>query len=144
MPKVLIISGSLPPIRCGVGYYTRRLANQLAAEGLDFSLLSTDGVNQELPVSLQTVKNWKIRTLPQILKAIKTSDAQIAHIQYPAVGYRRQLGINLLPYALRILRPKLKIIITLHEYYQSRWIGRLRNRVTVWPAHKIIVSNQRD
>jgi glycosyltransferase involved in cell wall biosynthesis len=144
MKKVLMISGSLPPIRCGVGDYAYKLVAQLADAGLDFDVLSTAGVDEKIPVPLRTVPNWKVTGLPRILRAIRQSGAEIIHIQYPAVGYRRQLGINLLPYALRLLRPRLRIIITLHEYHQSRWIGKLRNRITIWPAHEIIVSNQPD
>jgi glycosyltransferase involved in cell wall biosynthesis len=144
MKKVLLVSGSLPPIRCGVGFYTAKLSRQLAEAGLDFELLSTRGVDSDTAAPLRAVPNWKVISLPKIIKAIKRSGAQIIHIQYPAVGYRRQLGINLLPYALRLFKPKLKIVITLHEYHQSRLLGRLRNRITIWPAHRIIVSNQPD
>ena len=144
MKKILLVSGSLPPIRCGVGYYTSRLSRELAAAGLEFELLSTDGVDSDSAAPLRIVPNWKIGNLPKMLSEIKQSGAGIIHIEYPAVGYRRQLGINLLPYALRLLRPGLKIIITLHEYHQSRLAGRLRNRFTAWPAHRVIVSNQPD
>lgn len=139
-----MVSGSLPPIRCGVGHYTSRLSRELAAEKLDFQLLSTEGVDRKTPAPLLTVPNWKVRTIPKMLDAIKTSRAQIVHIQYPAVGYRRQLGINLLPYVIKLLRPRLKLVITLHEYHQSRWIGKLRNLITILPAHKVLVSNQLD
>jgi len=144
MKKVLMITGSLPPIRCGVGYYAERLSRELAAGGLEFSILSTKGVDKDTPAPLLTVPNWKIRSLPKMLSAIKKSEAEIIHIQYPTVGYRRQLGINLLPYVLRLTKPHLKILITLHEYHQSRWIGRWRNSITIWPAHLIFVSNHLD
>lgn len=144
MKKVLLISGSLPPIRCGVGYYTARLCRELKAEHLDFEVLSTKGVNDDVPAKLLTIPNWKIRSLPKILAAIKESGAKIIHIQYPAVGYGRQLGINLLPHLLRILRPRLEIIVTLHEYHGSRRLGRWRDLITVAPAQKIVISNQAD
>lgn len=144
MKKVLLVSGSLPPIKCGVGYYSARLSREMAAAGLEFELLSTSGVNKPAAARLRTVADWKIRRLPKILDEIGQSQAHIIHIEYPAVGYRRQLGINLLPYALRLFKPRLKIVITLHEYHQSRWIGRLRNRITVFPAHRVVVSNQAD
>jgi glycosyltransferase involved in cell wall biosynthesis len=144
LKKVLLVSGSLPPIRCGVGYYASRLSRELASTGLDFEILSTEGVDADTAAPLRVIPNWRIGSLPKMLAAIRASRAEIVHIQYPAVGYRRQLGINLLPYALRLFRPGLKIIVTLHEYHQSRFIGRLRNRFTIWPAHKIIVSNQPD
>lgn len=143
MKKVLIVSGSLPPIRCGVGYYTAKLSREMTGK-FDFELLSTEGVEESVPAPLATVPNWKIRSIGKMLKAIDRSGAGIVHIQYPAVGYRRQLGINLLPYILRLFRRKLKVVITLHEYSQSRWPGRWRNRFTIAPANFVIVSNQPD
>jgi glycosyltransferase involved in cell wall biosynthesis len=127
-----------------VGYYTIKLIQELSGHGANFEVLSTKGVNGDIPAKLLTVPNWKILSLPKILAAIKASDAQIIHIQYPAVGYRRQLGINLLPHWLRIFRPSLKVIVTLHEYHGSRWLGRIRDRITAAPAHRIIISNQAD
>jgi len=144
MKKVLLVAGSLPPIKCGVGYYSARLSRELTGQKVDFEVLSTKGVNEGMQAPLLTVPNWKIRSLPKMLAAIDKSQAEIIHIQYPAVGYRRSLGVNLLPYALRILKPRLKVIVTLHEYHGSRWLGRGRDFITVVPTHKIIVSNQAD
>jgi glycosyltransferase involved in cell wall biosynthesis len=79
-----------------------------------------------------------------MLRFIKKSPANIVHIQYPALGYKRSLGINLLPYAVRLFLPKKKIIVTLHEYSNSPILGRTRNLVTIIPAHRIIVSNESD
>lgn len=144
MKKVILICGSLPPIKCGVGYYSARLSRELANRKVDFEVLSTEGVDEDVSAVLSTVPNWKIRSLPKTLAAIDKSQAEIVHIQYPAVGYRRNLGINLLPYALRLLKPRLKVLVTLHEYHGSRALGRWRDFITVAPAHKIIVSNQAD
>jgi glycosyltransferase involved in cell wall biosynthesis len=143
MPRVLLVSGSLPPIRCGVGFYVQRLSRELAAEGVDFSVLSTSGVDEET-FSTQLISGWQIRKLPKLLSIIKDSNADIIHIQYPAVGYGRQLGINLLPYVLRIFSRKSTVIVTLHEYFGSRWIGRFRDLITIAPVHKILLTNRAD
>lgn len=143
MKKILIVSGSIPPIKCGVGYYTHRLVSE--SEGkLNLSLLSTKGVSSDLIVPLKTTDDWRIRRLPKILSLIKQTAPEVVHIQYPAIGYGRQLGINLLPYLLRIKHPRLKLIVTLHEYHESRLIGKIRDLITVAPVHRIIVSNHAD
>lgn len=144
MKKVLMISGSWPPIACGVGYYAVRLSEEMAGQSLPMEILSTDGVDRQSPVPLTTVPDWRVRSIPKILAALDSSRAEIVHIQYPTVGYRRQLGINLLPYFIRIFKPHIRIVVTLHEYHQSRRLGRWRNRITITPAHKIIVSNESD
>lgn len=90
------------------------------------------------------IPNWRINQLLKIYKFIKYSPANIIHIQYPAIGFGRNLGINLLPYLVRIIQPKKRIIITLHEYHASPLIGRLRDLATILPANTIIVSNNLD
>ena len=138
-----MISGSLPTIRCGVGYYTHKLLQELPSD-MNLEVMSTKGIKEDLGKATYTVPDWKIGSLPAMIRNIKASNAQIIHIQYPAVGYRRNLGINLLPYALRLLKPRTKILVSLHEYHESRLLGRWRDFITVWPAHQIIVSNQLD
>ncbi|HEU5005114.1 MAG TPA: glycosyltransferase [Candidatus Saccharimonadales bacterium] len=142
MKKLLIISGSLPPIRCGVGYYTQRLIEEFSTQKISYEILSTTGVDQITVPRLRTVKNWKLTTLVKINRQVKQSGASIVHVQYPAVGYGRQLGINLLPYVLRLSGKR--VLVTLHEYHESRLIGKVRDFITVLPANKIILSNEQD
>jgi len=140
--KILLISGSLPPIKCGVGYYTHRLINEL--NSVQLAIISTQGVKHDFSYPLYTVPDWKIRRLPKLLQLIKVLSPSVVHIQYPTVGYQRHLGINLLPLLLRLLNHKSSLIITLHEYHESRLLGKFRNFLTVFPADKIIVSNIAD
>jgi len=145
MKKLLIITGSLPPIKCGVGYYSQRLLSELAQnKEIELSVLTTAGVDK-LPINnFQITKNWGLLSLFALLRKTKSRRPDIIHIEYPAVGYGRQLGINILPYLLRCFSPRTRIIVTLHEYHGSRLIGRLRNLVTILPVPTIVVSNQAD
>jgi glycosyltransferase involved in cell wall biosynthesis len=147
MKKVLLISGSLPPIRCGISYHVVKLVNSISHQSAEqfnnLDILSTAGTNKIIPNQL-FVDNWKITNLFKIVAIVKSNNPDILHIQYPAVGYGRQLGINLLPWLVRLRYPKIKIIITLHEYFGSGLLGKARDLITVLPAHKIIVSNKAD
>lgn len=144
--KVLLVSGSLPPIKCGIGHYTKRLLTALARSKdthYDYAVVSTSGVsNDGIDAPLFTVPGWRIRDLPTIVRTIAAQQPDIVHIQYPAVGYGRQLGINLLGYWLRAKH--YNVVITLHEYHQSRLIGRLRNLITILPASHLVVTNYQD
>lgn len=40
--KVLMICGSFPPMKCGVGDYTSRLAESLADNGTEVTVLTSD------------------------------------------------------------------------------------------------------
>src|SRR4051812_44350224 len=144
-PRVTFITGSLPPIKCGVGYYSNKLLQALSAGGLkNITVISSQGVSVDSSYPILTVPNWKLRSLRKLVKTVSGTSPQIVHIQYPAVGYRRQLGINLLPYFLKRRLSNATLVISLHEYHASRWIGKLRNLLTLLPAHKIIVSNEAD
>lgn len=144
--SVLVVTGSLPPIRCGVGSYTKRLLQELETVADDYTIdvLSTvgsDTLASNTPVQL--VSDWKLRHIFSLYRLVKSKHTDIVHVQYPAVGYGRSLGINFLGYALRF-GTRAKLVITLHEYHQSRWVGRLRNIITVYPYHQIVVSTDID
>lgn len=139
----VFVTGSLPPIKCGVGIYSDRLMSYLPNTKL--FVVSTAGTTFGSGKSPNlSVKKWSIIEAFSVCAKIKSVSAPVVHIQYPAVGYKRNLGINLLPYLLRLFVPKKKIIITLHEYSASRLIGKTRNIITCAPAHKIVVSNLAD
>jgi glycosyltransferase involved in cell wall biosynthesis len=143
--KVLFISGSMPPIQCGIGYYTSRLLRTLTTTdpSVEYELLTSEGTDSFPEVPTSKVNRWSIASLPRLLRQVKRVSPEIIHVEYPAVGYGRSLGINLLGYVLRLFTDK-KLVVTLHEYHQSRWVGRARNLLTIAPYHKIVVSNEAD
>lgn len=131
----------MPPIRCGIGYYLNRLLDYTTHP---FRVLTTSGTDIHTRAdATYYVPSWKIRDLPELIRTAKKDHPSIIHIQYPALGYGRQLGINFLPYCLRLFT-RSKIIITLHEFHASRFIGKTRNLITTLPCHRVIVSNTRD
>ena len=105
---MLIITGTYPPRKCGVGDYCQNLLSTPQAK--DWKLYTDD--------------NWNISTLFQKIKEIKKSNSRVINIQYPTVGY----GKSILPHILTIYLTKIhkkKVVITLHEYSQLGWKGKL-------------------
>ena len=105
---MLIITGTYPPRKCGVGDYCQNLLSTPQAK--DWKLYTDD--------------NWNISTLFQKIKEIKKSNSTVINIQYPTVGY----GKSILPHILTIYLTKIhkkKVVITLHEYSQLGWKGKL-------------------
>lgn len=145
MKNITFITGSLPPIRCGVGFYARALLGRLQQEGITPRVLTSAAASDDLPgFEVTRLPSWKLGQLPRIARTVKAQRPDIVHIQYPGVGYGRQLGINLLPFWLRLSLPKARLVISLHEYHDSRLLGRIRDLITVTAARQIIVSNQAD
>ena len=119
--KVLIICGSFPPIKCGVGDYTSRLAESLADNGAEVTVLTSDKSMTLEYGSKYNIKNciskWNgINLLKSVLKeAGKGYD--IVHIQFPSIIYTDSKINWLLPLFLRLIGKK--VIYTFHEYYNS-------------------------
>ena len=122
---MLIITGTYPPRKCGVGDYCQ-------------NLLSTQ---QAKDWNLYTDNNWSISTFFQKIKSIRNTNSKIINIQYPTVGY----GKSLLPHILAIYITKIlkrKLIITLHEYSQLGWKGKLAASIFLKFGDKIVFTTE--
>ena len=127
--KVLLVSGSLPDIRCGIGDYTARLGSELARRpGISVSILTSANervrLDAALPAEVAPGARWGLKDLPGLLRTVRKLAPDIVHIQYPAVGYDSRLGIVLMPLAVRLL-DRLPTVLTIHERRERRWPARL-------------------
>jgi glycosyltransferase involved in cell wall biosynthesis len=117
--RVLMISGSYPPMRCGVGDYTRCLAEALAQrDEIVFKLLTSVSppAREGDPSWLQrALRNWRIGSLGPYLRELKGFRPDIVHAQYPTQGYSVVSGPTLLPFLAR-MRGRPAIVQTWHEY----------------------------
>lgn len=122
--KVLLVTGSFPPMKCGVGDYTASLAEALGElPGTQIAVLTTtvDGVakgrgNVEL---LQLVPSWRWSSLRPVLEAIRHWHPDIVHIQYPTQGY----GASWLPWFLPVFL-RLMGIMQVHTWHEFLPMGR--------------------
>lgn len=122
---MLIITGTYPPRKCGVGDYCQNLLSTPQAQNW----------------TLYTDNNWSIWTFFKKIKDIKNINSKIINIQYPTVGY----GKSLLPHILTIYITKIlkrKLIITLHEYSQLGWKGKLAASIFLKFGDKIIFTTE--
>jgi len=118
--RVLLVTGSLPPMRCGVGDYTAGLARALAAtNAMDVAVLTSQLAGRNDAVTapgfevLEPVANWRLSSLKPALDAIRAWRPDVVHIQHPSQGYDGPL-----PLALGLAarwRLGLPVVLTLHE-----------------------------
>lgn len=104
---MIILTGTYPPERCGVGDYVHHLLGTKA--GSDWSLLY--------------LKNWRWRDLRANIAQLCLNTDQILNLQYPTMGY----GTSLVPHIMAIyavLFLHKKLYITVHEYSQLGWKGK--------------------
>jgi glycosyltransferase involved in cell wall biosynthesis len=142
--KVLLITGSYPPMKCGVGDYSCKLAKALAANPqIQVAILTSaiDGatdINDKIEV-FRTLKKWSLAETFKAAKVIFRWTPDIVHIQFPTQGYRNGLLPWILPIILFLTGKK--VVQTWHEGF-SNWRRLLLIAmvpdvlVTVYPSYK--------
>lgn len=115
--KVLFITGSFPPLKCGIGDYTALLVSALArSNGVAVGVLTSRGAVCPAEANgvelLPLLDNWEMGSLP-ILRIISKWQPDIVHIQYPTKGYGRGKMPLLLPLLLAL--HGFSVVQTWHE-----------------------------
>lgn len=118
--RVLLVSGSLPPMRCGVGDYTAGLARALAETGaMNVAVLTSRLAGRSdadrLPgvELLEPIAAWHASGLARALTTIRSWKPDVVHVQHPSQGYDGPLALLLATAARWILG--VPVVLTLHE-----------------------------
>lgn len=119
-------------MKCGVGDYTKFIANALGERGdVSVAVLTDENARLHPPSPYFQVfpvaKGWKFTDMVPILKTIRYFSPDIVHIQFPTQGYGRKK----LPWLLSIFLASLKIPIvqTWHEYYPMGGFMNIPNAI---------------
>lgn len=97
-------TGACPPGRCGVGDYTRLLAEALVRGGAYVEVFD----------SPQTLG----RTLLYLSAAVRSFRPDVSHLQYPTAGF----GKGLTPQVFAIMKP---VVLTVHEFRDAHLLRKL-------------------
>lgn len=116
--RVMLISGSYPPMKCGVGAYTKRLAEALAilpeaTVSVLTDLQACDHMAYPNVEVMPVIRDWRMRDIFLALSAIRRWKPDVIHIQYPTQGYLNNLLPLYLPLLVRLLG--IKCVQTWHE-----------------------------
>ena len=133
--RILLVTGSFPPMMCGVGDYTACLAEELGR--LDDTsvavLTSHEGETDNTPRRnyevFPIIRKWRFWSFLQIAQVVRRWRPDIVHMQFPTQGYcggRLSLLLPSLAFLLNI-----KVVQTWHEYYtkENTNIGLLPNMI---------------
>jgi glycosyltransferase involved in cell wall biosynthesis len=141
-----MITGSYPPIKCGVGDYTKNLCEQLS-EKVDVSVLTSVKAapdNNSKVVVLNKVEKWNgVNLIRIILKEIKIGGYDIVHFQFPTTEYVQNSIANyiVLPALLRI--KGIKVVYTLHEYGDNSWISKLLRKPAIMFSNRVVIVDDK-
>jgi len=115
--RILLVAGSYPPEPCGVGDYTQKLAEVLAAKSdLEVAVLAKRGSMRSQDPNLEIIADVEQWGLPELLKIVRNVRAwspDLVHIQYPAQGFFHRRLPLFLPLIFRLLG--FDVVETWHE-----------------------------
>lgn len=122
--RILFITGEYPAMQGGVGDYTRQLSQALGASGADVHVLTrveAGGDHLRTPAAAYepTVYPLLERTDWQLwghtLRLMRELRPDVVHIQYQPAAYGLHPAINFLPWRLRLLRGRPRVLTTCHD-----------------------------
>jgi glycosyltransferase involved in cell wall biosynthesis len=120
--KICLISGEFPPMQGGVGDYTHEMARAYSDLGHQVIVITSQRplqgagrLNSE-PFELRPIiARWNWSSWASVLKVLQETKPEIINIQYQAAAYGMLPPIHLLPWRVRWLRERPKIVITYHD-----------------------------
>jgi glycosyltransferase involved in cell wall biosynthesis len=130
--RILVFNPSYPPIRCGVGAYTRSLASELVLEGHDVTVVTSAGLvsaAEGAPRVLPLLREWDIRSFLRAWPRFCRPSPDLVVSCFPAVvpsRYSRLL--YLLPGLAKAALGWPRTIFIVHEFIRTgekerRWLG---------------------
>jgi glycosyltransferase involved in cell wall biosynthesis len=156
---VCMLTGELPPDRGGVGDYTARLSDALAARGVPVGILTRARPDvparrllgaSRVPVHGH-VPNWDARVWPLVGRALRQLGPRpLLHIQFQAGAYDLGGSVHLLPSLVRAALPRVRVVTTFHDFlipYIFPKAGPVRlaaNRLLARTSHAAIFTDLGD
>jgi glycosyltransferase involved in cell wall biosynthesis len=154
-----MLTGELPPDHGGVGDYTARLSDALAALGVPIGVLTSErpglparrllGANR-VPV-YGMAPGWDARVWPLVRRSLThLGPRPLLHIQFQAGAYELGGWVHLLPALLRATLPRARVVTTFHDFlvpYLFPKAGPARlaaNRLLARSSHAAIFTDLAD
>jgi len=144
--NVLMVTGDFPPRISGVGDYSAHITKSLADLGVSATVITTgmEFSNNGRPIGSMDVRyvvsRWAMWEVNKILGLIEKSDSRtVVNIQYYCpFTYGRRLLINFLPLIIRLTRPRARVVVTMHGFWEQSILFRLRAVPMLRLSHGVI------
>jgi glycosyltransferase involved in cell wall biosynthesis len=115
--RVIQVAGAFAPVRCGIAHYTVRLAEELAAAGIETAIASIvlEG-DARVPLLPVQGRSWGMLALINLLRLAISWRADWLHVQFAPGSFDYQRTVGLLPVLSRLVPGAPRIAVTAHEY----------------------------
>jgi len=139
-----MVSGTLSGMRCGVGDYTYQLCSELKrCSNVRLHVITSNNCDVKDIDGVEVrpfIKKWGFCALPTLVRAVKETDPDIVHIQYPTQAYKKGLMINLFPMIFKLMFQKVSMVVTVHDAKTAHALNKMRLLPLLLPADKTVVT----
>jgi glycosyltransferase involved in cell wall biosynthesis len=145
--RILMVCPSYPPqdVTCGVGDYTRCLAEELASQGEDVVAVTSDryrGSTEGHVRIVPTFRRWSWDAAMRLVKLSTSPHADVIHFQYTPELYGRGIGMVLAPLLLRMQARQTAVVVTFHTLIGGGFRSKLVAPYLLATAHHSISANE--
>jgi glycosyltransferase involved in cell wall biosynthesis len=143
--RILVFNPSYPPVACGVGNYTRGLAEALVRAGHDVTVVtgpSSPAVDKGLRV-LPLLREWDIGAFLRAWRRFSRPRPDVVVSNFPSVvegRYSRLL--YLLPRLAKLTLRRPRTIFVVHEFIRTGDVERRRLRLALSAADRIVAVTE--
>jgi polysaccharide biosynthesis protein PslF len=143
---LIMVSGDFPPRISGVGDYAWHVVRTAATIGTSVTVITTKNNKKHRSSQVEymdvrpIMDNWQFTEVKRVLQVLNESKINtVVNIQYNCpFTYGRRLLINFLPAIIRTLYPRIKIVVTMHGFWEQSLLFRLRALPMLRAAHGVI------
>lgn len=143
--RIALVCGSYPPIKCGVGDFTVRLAKTLADIENHVEVITSASVGdvggQGIARVRARIPHWDLANTSQVLNELRAANPDVVNMQYPTQEYGRQPVVNLIPALIRA-QSHIPVVTTVHEFSTYHRLGRWRVGLSVFTSNAVIIPDR--
>jgi glycosyltransferase involved in cell wall biosynthesis len=143
--RILVFNPSYPPVPCGVGNYTRGLAEALVRAGHDVTVITcaastpfADGPPRVLPL----LRGWGLVAFLRAWPRFPRPRPDLVVSCYPAATEGSHSALYLVPGLAKALLGRPRTIFIAHEFVRAGEIEQRLLRLPLWAANRIVAVTE--
>jgi len=166
--RICLATGEFPPMQGGVGDFTREIGLAMNGLGAEVNVVSSVKAAQPAKIAVSpgggsvlerdglcltlypVIERWDLSSWSRIAQVLERTGSQVLGIQYQTAAYQMHPATNLLPWRLRLVKDRPRVVVTFHDLklpYLFPKAGPVRRWVTralILGSEATIVTNEED
>ena len=166
--RICLATGEFPPMQGGVGDFTREIGLAMDRLGAEVNVISSVKAAQPAKIAVSpgggsvlerdglcltlypVIERWDLSSWSRIAQVLERTGSQVLGIQYQTAAYQMHPATNLLPWRLRLVKDRPRVVVTFHDLklpYLFPKAGPVRRWVTralILGSEATIVTNEED